>query len=60
MKLEKLIEGGWEIVGQYGGCVIYRKQDERILYNPNTEEIVMKYDFNDTDSKQNASEDENA
>ncbi len=53
--LEKLVEGDWNEVCNYGECTIYRKQNKRVLYEPKTDEIYMSYNY-DTTSKQSASE----
>ena len=54
--LEKLTEGGWDKVGDFVDYEIYRKEYQRILYDPKTDEIFLKYNFDDTSSKQSASE----
>lgn len=45
--LEKLTEGGWLKVTDFGFCEIYSKNEERILYDPKTDEIIKKYKSKD-------------
>ncbi len=49
--LEKLIEGDWTEVCNYGDCKIYRKENKRILYQPETDKIVIFYNFEEQDYK---------
>jgi hypothetical protein len=34
---------GWKIVGNYAGCIIYARGNDRLLYNPETDKVVLEY-----------------
>ena len=51
-ELEELTEEGWEKIEYFGDCIIYVKGNECILYQPETKEVIFKY--NNTPSKHNA------
>ena len=44
-KLEDLVKEGWEQKGEYAGYLIYGKEGERMLYNPQKQEVYLKYDL---------------
>ncbi len=41
---KELIADGWSQVDCYGGCEIWTKGDERLLWNPTTKKVVIIYD----------------
>jgi len=52
--LQKLLEGGWNFKIYFGDCEVYGKGNDRVLYYPKKEDIISKYLFDETESKQNA------
>ena len=50
--LEKMLDEGWERVGYFGRNEIYKKGEDRILYNEKKDKKLMEY----SPSKQKASQ----
>lgn len=48
-KLEEIIKEGWKEVGGYAYCIIYGKENERVLYDPNTDKIVWEFTYKPKD-----------
>lgn len=40
---EMLISQGWEERQSWEGLVMYQKGDERVIYNPQNDEVVRRY-----------------
>jgi len=40
---EGLISEGWISIEDWHGLKLYQKEDERIIYNPNNDEIVRRF-----------------
>ena len=43
MSLIKLVNEGYEQLGNYANLQIWGKKEERILYNPQTNEVYFEY-----------------
>jgi len=50
--LDKLLNTGWETTNKNcGECEIYKRNNERILYNPHTDSVEFEYVTRDEDLK---------
>lgn len=51
--LDKLLNQGWKTTNRnYGDCQIYKREDERIFYNPHKDSVDFEYTVgHDTDFK---------
>lgn len=42
--LDKLLNTGWETTDKNNGeCIIYKRNNERILYNPHKDSVELEY-----------------
>lgn len=41
---EKLTEDGWGSISSFARCEIWEKLDKRLLWDPKTEEVILRYE----------------
>jgi len=44
--LKELVEKGWQDKGTYAGWQILGLEQQRLLYDPNTQAVYLRYDLN--------------